>query len=151
MKLSTTIRYGTRLMLDMAEQGDKGPVRIKTIAKRQGISEKYLEKIVRLLRKGGLVDGMRGPGGGYMLAHPPEKITLADILEAVQGRVELCPCLDEPETCSKNLSCKTRKVWNEINEIIWTKLQGISLLDLKDSACPSDEERETSVDRLLRF
>lgn len=142
MKLSTTIRYGTRLMLDMAEQYGQGPVRIRTIARRQGISEKYLEKIVRLLRKGGLVDGLRGPGGGYALAFPPDKITLADILEAVQGKVELCPCLDEPESCDKHLSCKTRKVWNEINEIIWIKLKGITLTDLKDSVCPSEDERK---------
>ncbi len=142
MKLSTTIRYGTRLMLDMAEQYGQGPVRIRTIAARQGISEKYLEKIVRLLRKGGLVDGLRGPGGGYTLALPPDKITLADVLEAVQGKVELCPCLDEPESCDKNLSCKTRKVWNEINEIIWIKLKGITLTDLKDSVCPSEDEKQ---------
>ncbi len=140
MKLSTTIRYGTRLMLDMAEQDGKGPVRIKTIAKRQGISEKYLEKIVRLLRKGGLVDGLRGPGGGYLLALPPEKITMADILEAIQGKVELCPCLDEPEACAKHLSCKTRMVWDDINQVIWSKLQEINLVDLKNSVCPSEEE-----------
>ncbi|MFN2266868.1 MAG: Rrf2 family transcriptional regulator [Desulfonatronovibrio sp.] len=144
MKLSTTIRYGTRLMLDMAEQEGKGPIRIKTIAKRQGISEKYLEKIVRLLRKAGLVDGLRGPGGGYMLAVPAEKITLADILEAVQGKVELCPCLNEPEQCEKHDDCKTRKVWNDINQTIWTKLEGITLVDLKDSACPSEEELGSS-------
>ncbi|MFP4455659.1 MAG: RrF2 family transcriptional regulator [Desulfonatronovibrio sp.] len=142
MKLSTTIRYGTRLMLDMAEQHGQGPVRIRTIARRQGISEKYLEKIVRLLRKGGLVDGLRGPGGGYVLAVPPDKITLADILEAVQGKVELCPCLDEPESCDKRASCKTRKVWNEINEIIWIKLKGITLTDLKDSVCPPEDQRQ---------
>lgn len=150
MKLSTTIRYGTRLMLDMAEQGENGPVRIKTIAKRQGISEKYLEKIVRLLRKGGLVDGLRGPGGGYVLSQPPEKITLADILEAVQGKVELCPCLDEPEYCEKHLSCKTRKVWNEVNQIIRTKLQGITLVDLRDSVCPGEDEMQ-SRDQILKF
>lgn len=144
MKLSTTIRYGTRLMLDMAEQQGKGPIRIKTIAKRQGISEKYLEKIVRLLRKAGLVDGLRGPGGGYMLALTPDKISLADILEAVQGKVELCPCLNEPEQCQKHEDCKTRKVWNDINQIIWTKLKGISLIDLRDSACPSEEELGSS-------
>ncbi|RQD67326.1 MAG: Rrf2 family transcriptional regulator [Desulfonatronovibrio sp. MSAO_Bac4] len=144
MKLSTTIRYGTRLMLDMAEQKGKGPIRIKTIAKRQGISEKYLEKIVRLLRKAGLVDGLRGPGGGYMLAVPPDKITLADILEAVQGKVELCPCLNEPEQCEKHEDCKTRKVWNDINQTIWMKLKGITLTDLRDSACPSEEELGSS-------
>lgn len=140
MKLSTTIRYGTRLMLDMAEQQGKGPVRIHTIAQRQGISEKYLEKIVRLLRKAGLVDGLRGPGGGYVLAVSPEKITLADILEAVHGRVELCPCLNEPENCEKHEDCKTRKIWDEINQIIWIKLQGINLAELRDSVCPSEEE-----------
>jgi Rrf2 family protein len=150
MKLSTTIRYGTRLMLDMAEQEGKGPVRIRTIAKRQGISEKYLEKIVRLLRKGGLVDGLRGPGGGYVLSLPPDKITLADILEAVQGKVELCPCLDEPEACEKHLSCKTRKIWDEINQIIWIKLKGITLVDLRDSVCPSEEEM-VSVNKLPQF
>ncbi|WP_035244517.1 RrF2 family transcriptional regulator [Desulfonatronovibrio hydrogenovorans] len=140
MKLSTTVRYGTRLMLDMAEQQGKGPIRIRTIASRQGISEKYLEKIVRLLRKAGLVDGLRGPGGGYVLSKAPDEITLADILEAVQGRIELCPCLGEPETCEKHLSCKTRKVWNDINQVIWTKLKKISLSDLRDSVCPGEDE-----------
>ena len=140
MKLSTTIRYGTRLMLDMAENHGKGPIRVSAIAKRQGISEKYLEKIVRLLRKGGLVEGLRGPGGGYLLAVPPEEITLADILESIQGKVELCPCLDDPDTCDKHMTCKTRKVWNDINETIWVKLQEITLVDLKDSVCPSEED-----------
>ncbi|WP_045212122.1 RrF2 family transcriptional regulator [Desulfonatronovibrio magnus] len=150
MKLSTTIRYGTRLMLDMAEQQGKGPIRIKTIAKRQGISEKYLEKIVRLLRKAGLVDGLRGPGGGYILSIPPEKITLADILEAVQGKVELCPCLDEPENCEKHDDCKTRKIWNDINQIIWIKLKGISLADLRDSACPSEDDLQDDTAALMK-
>lgn len=140
MKLSTTIRYGTRLMLDMAENHGGGPIRVGAIAKRQGISEKYLEKIARLLRKGGLVDGLRGPGGGYLLAVPPEEITMADIIEAIQGKIELCPCLDDPDTCEKYKSCKTRQVWNDINESIWDKLQSITLVDLKDSVCPNEEE-----------
>ncbi len=140
MKLSTTIRYGTRLMLDMAEHNETGPIRIKTIAQRQGISEKYLEKIVRLLRKAGLVDGLRGPGGGYVLAVPPEKITLGSILEALQGRVELCPCLGEPEHCEKHLFCKTRMVWNDINAAISSRLHGTTLADLRDSSCPVETE-----------
>jgi len=136
MKLSTTIRYGTRLMLDMAENQGNGPIRIKTIAKRQGISEKYLEKIVRLLRKAGLVDGLRGPGGGYVLSSPPEQITLGAILEAVHGRVELCPCLGEPEKCEKHLYCKTRMVWNDINREVSARLHKTTLADLRDSSCP---------------
>ena len=136
MKLSTTIRYGTRLMLDMAENYETGPIRIKTIAQRQGISEKYLEKIVRLLRKAGLVDGLRGPGGGYILSVPPEKVTMGAILEAVQGEVELCPCLGDPEQCEKHLNCKTRMVWNDINQAISSRLHNISLADLRDSSCP---------------
>ncbi len=136
MKLSTTIRYGTRLMLDMAENQKNGPIRIRTIAKRQGISEKYLEKIVRLLRKAGLVDGLRGPGGGYVLASSPDSITLGEILEAVQGRIELCPCLGEPEKCEKHQYCKTRMVWNDINHAVSTRLHSTTLADLRDSVCP---------------
>ncbi len=140
MKLSTTIRYGTRLMLDMAENQGNGPVRIKTIAQRQGISEKYLEKIVRLLRKAGLVNGLRGPGGGYMLAYTPDQISLGQIMEAVQGRIELCPCLGEPEQCEKYLYCKTRMVWNDINSVIYSRLHNTSLADLRDSACPVEQD-----------
>ena len=89
MKLSTRSRYGTRMMLDLAQRYDDGPVQIGDIAKRQDISVKYLEQLIIPLKKAKYVTSVRGPKGGHMLAKSPEKITVGEIVELLEGGTSL--------------------------------------------------------------
>ena len=128
-------------MLDIATNQENGPVNHNDIVSRQDGVSRYLSSTLRLLRNSGLVEAVRGSKGGYWLSTPSNQITLADIYEAVHGKIDLCPCLDEPEGCEKTLTCKTRKVWDEISDTIWTKLQEVSLADLQDCNCPNSEDK----------
>ncbi len=108
MKLSTRSRYGTRLMLDMAQHYDQGPVNLANIAKRQGISLKYLEQIVIPLKKAHYVKSVRGPKGGHILAKPPEEINVAEIVALMEEGASLVECSDNPLICERSESCPTR-------------------------------------------
>lgn len=129
MKISTKGRYAVILMLDLATYNTGEPVRLKDIAKRQQISEKYLEQIISLLNKAGFVKSIRGPQGGYMLKNPPEKYTVGMILRQTEG--SLAPVSIDDETSYERQSVTTRiwsKMENAINEIV----DGITLKDLVD-------------------
>ena len=99
MKLSTRSRYGTRLMLELSEHYQEGPIQLRTIAKRQGIPIKYLEQIIIPLKKAGYVTSVRGYKGGHMLAKPPQEITTGEIVALLEGGRRLTVCTDHPETC----------------------------------------------------
>ena len=129
MKISTKGRYAVILMLDLATYNTGEPVRLKDIAKRQQISEKYLEQIISLLNKAGFVKSIRGPQGGYMLKNPPEQYTVGMILRQTEG--SLTPVSIDDETSYERQSVTTR-IWTKkegaINEIV----DGITLKDLVD-------------------
>ncbi len=120
MKLSTKGRYGLRAMIDMARYSGEEPVSISSIAARQGISERYLEQLVSLLKKAGLVKSIRGAGGGYVLARDMEDISVGDILRALEGNLEpvRCAAFYSEEGCMASDSCVTKYVWQKINESI---------------------------------
>ena len=120
MKLSTKGRYGLRAMIDMARYSEKEPVSISSIAARQGISEGYLEQLVSLLKKAGLVKSIRGAGGGYILARDMEEISVGDILRALEGNLEpvRCAAFYSEEGCMASDGCVTKYVWQKINESI---------------------------------
>jgi len=108
MKISTKGRYSLRLLLDLAENRDKGFIALKDIAERQGISKKYLEQIVTLLNRSDILRTNRGYQGGYMLARDPEQYTVGQILRITEGG--LCPvsCMeDDPNKCERSGFCKT--------------------------------------------
>jgi len=130
MKLSTKGRYGVRLMLDLAEHCDLGPVFLKDIAERQGISEKYLWQLISVLKNAGLVNSLRGAHGGYLLAKPSSEITLKDIIFVLEGQICLVDCLDAPSQCKRAEMCVTRDVWREINDTISLTLEGLTLAKL---------------------
>src|SRR5512143_1757105 len=113
MKLSTRSRYGTRLMLDMAQHYDQGPVQLGTIAQRQGISVKYLEQIIIPLKKAHYVESVRGPKGGHVLARPPEEITVGEIVALLEDGAGLVECVEHAELCGRSQSCPTRLIWQE--------------------------------------
>lgn len=132
MKLSTKGRYGLRAMIDMARFSEEEPVSISSISARQGISEGYLEQIVSLLKKAGLVKSIRGAGGGYILAKDMGEISAGDILRALEGSLEpvRCAAFYSEEGCMVSDGCVTKYVWQKINESINRTVDEIKLDEL---------------------
>jgi Rrf2 family protein len=118
MKISTKIRYGTRAMLELASHYGEGPIELKEIANRENISLKYLEQVIVPLRTAGLVKSVRGSKGGYSLAKPPSEICLNDLIEILEGPLNLIECLNDAKVCQKIPYCVTRDIWKEVSEAI---------------------------------
>jgi len=136
MKLTTRSRYGTRLALDIALHGADGPVRIKDIARRQGISVKYLEKLVRDLKQAGFIISRRGPKGGHQLAKPQDKISVGEIVSVLEGDLSLVDCVAESENCPRVADCMTRNVWVQAARAMSDKLHSITLAELVEKSRP---------------
>ncbi|MCI5648514.1 MAG: Rrf2 family transcriptional regulator [Fusicatenibacter sp.] len=132
MKLSTKGRYGLRALIDLASHDSEGAVSIQSISERQGISESYLEQLVRPLRKAGLIESVRGAGGGYVLAKPADSISVGDILRTLEGSLDAvtCPANQENGNCEEADFCVTRFVWQRINDSITNTVDAISLGEL---------------------
>ena len=130
MRLSTKGRYGARAMLDLALNSGKGPVLLRDIAKRQEVSEKYLEHSITTLRKAGLVRSIRGARGGYVLAKSPSQIRLSEIMEVLEGSMAPVECVDDPQVCGRAQLCVTRDIWAEMKEAIDNILESITLQDM---------------------
>ena len=134
MKLSTRGRYGTRMMLDLAQHQGEGPVQIGEIAKRQDISVKYLEQLIIPLKKANYITSIRGPRGGHMLAVPAENITVGEIVKILEGGIDLTDCIGNPEICPRSEHCITRDIWAETTDVIYDKLNSITLAKMIDMA-----------------
>ena len=131
MKLSTKGRYGLRAMLDLAEHEEYGAVSIASIAERQNLSESYLEQLIRKLRDAGLVKSLRGAGGGYILDRSAARISVGDVLRALEGDLAAVSCTgDGDEPCGNADACISRIVWEKINRAIEETVDGIYLSDL---------------------
>ena len=130
MKLSTRSRYGTRLMLDLAQHYHQGPMHLSTIALRQGISVKYLEQIIIPLKKAKYIQSVRGPKGGHVLARPPEEISVGEIVALLEEGASLAECSFNPKVCDRSSICQTRYVWQEAAQAMFDKLNSITLADL---------------------
>jgi len=130
MKLSTRSRYGTRLLLDLAEHGSEKFVQLKDVSQRQGISLKYLEQIVIPLKKATYLVSARGAGGGYRLARSPGQITVGEIVALLEGGDSITHCATKPEICDRAESCLTRNLWIETADIMFGKLNSVTLSDL---------------------
>ena len=137
MKLSTRSRYGTRMLLDMAQHYNQGPVHLGDIAKRQNISLKYLEQIIIPLKKAHYVESVRGPKGGHLLAKPPEQITVGEIVALLEEGSSLVECIEHAEICERSQDCPTRTIWQEAAQAMFDRLKAITLMDLIDRACAS--------------
>ena len=144
MKLSTKSRYGTRLLVDLARNHKQGPIQISDISKRQNISVKYLEQIIRPLKKADLVNSVRGPKGGHVLARKPEKITLGQIVRLLEGQSEPVQCISEPKKCPMSEDCLVRLAWQEATRAFYEKLDTITIANLADGSFHPDG----SVDEL---
>ncbi len=129
MRLTTKGRYAVTAMLDLALRYNQGAVTLAEIARRQGISLSYLEQLFARLRRNGLVDSVRGPGGGYNLARDPEKIDVADIIVAINENIDVRRCGGK-SNCDGDERCLTHELWEELSDRIYDFLKGISLADL---------------------
>lgn len=130
MKLSTRGRYGIHAMYDLALNANGGPQSIKAIAEREAIPEAYLEQLIAVLKREGLVNSTRGAQGGYMLARRPEEITVGDVLRALEGGLSLVDCLDEEDVCGKSCACPSRIVWMKLRDGLNAIVDGITLRDM---------------------
>ena len=130
MKLSTKGQYGTRALLDLAINWDKGPIQLKDIAKRQNISLHYLEHLITPLIAAGLVRSTRGAKGGVWLAMPPKEIRLNEVIQTLEGSIAPVECVNRPEACSRSEFCVTRDVWGELKNAINGVLESTTLQDL---------------------
>ena len=130
MKISTKIRYGARAMLELAYHYGEGPIDLKEIATRENISLKYLEQVINPLRAAGLVKSIRGAKGGYSLAKPPSEICLYDVIETLEGPLNLLECLRDSKVCQRVPSCVTRDIWQEVSEAISKIFYSVTLEDM---------------------
>ncbi len=127
IRISTKGRYGARFMLELAMHFGDGPILLKDIARRQDISEGYLQHIVDALKGANLVISSRVGHGGYILSKPPDQITLREILSTLEGSINLVECIDNPDVCDRSPNCTTRDVWGEVSDNFSQSLESISL------------------------
>jgi len=132
MKLSTRGRYGIHAMYDLAANAADGPVSIKSIAERQGVPEAYLEQLMAVLKREGLVTSTRGAQGGYALARPAPEITVGQVLRALEGGLNLVDCLEEEDACGRSCDCPSRIVYKKIQDGLNALADSITLQDMID-------------------
>lgn len=145
MKISTKGRYALRMLLDLAQHSTEGSeaagqyIALKDIAARQNISKKYLEQIVPLLNKAELLRTNRGFQGGYLLAKPPSKYTVGEILRVTEG--SLCPvsCVQQGGGCPRSADCITLPVWEGLYKVINEYLDGVTLQDILDQSSAGND------------
>lgn len=131
MKISTKGRYALRLMLDLAIRDTGEPIRIRDIAARQEISEKYLEQIISILNKAGYVRSVRGPQGGYHLMKEPAQYTVGMILRLTEGSLAPVACLDgDVNICERQENCVTLRLWQMLNQAVSDVVDHVTLADL---------------------
>ena len=131
MLVSTKGRYALRIMLELARHDRDRYIPLPLIAERQGISEKYMESIISVLSKAGLVEGARGKGGGYRLCQEPKDCSVGEILRLAEGTLAPVACLEKPDNlCPRAEDCQTLPLWETLNRMINDYLDGVSVEDL---------------------
>lgn len=140
--ISTKGRYALRVMIDIAQHSNGAYVSLKEISARQEISTKYLEQVIALLNRAGLVSGLRGSNGGYKLVKPADEYTAGEILRAAEGTLAPVACLKNGRSdCPRNIRCSTLSFWDGLNEVISNYVDGVSLQDLAQQMnCPVESE-----------
>lgn len=135
MLVSTKGRYALRVMLELSDHDRDEYVPLSVIAKKQEISEKYLESILVVLSKAGAIDALRGKGGGYRLNRDPKDYTVGGILRLVEGSLAPVACLDcKPNSCARTVECRTLPLWEKLYALIENYLDGVTLADLNDTS-----------------
>ena len=138
IRISTRGRYALRAMVDLGQHGGNGPVPRQEIAERQEISADYVAQLFRDLQAAGLVDGVKGPGGGYRLTRDPASITVGDVVRVAEGPVALVHCVlpdaGEEPACSRVDRCVTHLLWKQLSEAVTDMLDSVTLQNLVDQA-----------------
>ena len=131
MLISTKGRYALRVMIDLAEHQGEGFIPLKVIARRQDISEKYLESIIKLLVRAQFLTGLRGKGGGYQLTRAPETYTVGAVLRLTEESLAPVSCLEQgADACPRASECRTLSLWRGLDEVISSYLNGITIAGL---------------------
>ena len=132
MKVSTKGRYALRVMLDLSLHNTGEFIPLKEIAARQGLTVKYLEQIISMLSRAGLVVSLRGNNGGYRLSRRPEEYTIGEILRITEGEFDLVPCQESIDACERFEYCATVKFWSGLNEVITKYVDSWTVADLME-------------------
>ncbi|MBQ7917069.1 MAG: RrF2 family transcriptional regulator [Firmicutes bacterium] len=131
MIISTRGRYALRVMLDLAENGGDDYIAMKKIAERQGISLKYLERILPVLTQNEIIEGVQGKGGGYRLTRKPEEYKIGEILRLTEGDLAPVSCLEcDAKPCERSGECRTLPMWTKLHDMIGDYLDSVTLADL---------------------
>jgi len=146
MRLTTKGRFAVTAMLDLALRHQPGPVTLAGIGARQGISLSYLEQLFGKLRRHALVESVRGPGGGYCLARPSDKVSVADIILAVDEPLDATQC-GGMENCQEDKRCMTHNLWATLNEKLFDYLNSVTLQDLVNGQLAKDGNVTVLMDR----
>jgi Rrf2 family protein len=147
MRLTTKGRYGMRLVLDIAQHNDSGPVSMSEVSLRQDISLKYLERLVGELQRAGIVKSMRGRVGGHVLALSPERITVGDVVRALEGESSNLPCGNNRLACPRSVHCLTRSIWVASDQAMFEKLDSVTVKDILEDGqnCMAKKEAASFV------
>ena len=142
MKLSTRARYGLRALVDIGLYSENETVPIQSIADRQNISVGYLEQLVAMLKKAGLVESTRGAYGGYRLARPADEISVGEVLRILEGSLDAvsCPGMEAEQSCEGSGTCVTKYVWRRINDSICEAVDHLSLRELIDESREANQQ-----------
>jgi len=146
MRLTTKGRFAVTAMVDLATRGGNAPVTLAGISERQKISLSYLEQLFGKLRRHGIVESVRGPGGGYYLARPGAQISIADIIRAVDEPLDATNC-DGRGNCQDGKPCSTHDLWFGLNEVLQAYLQGVNLQQLVDKELQTRPESTVAVSK----
>ncbi len=130
MKISTRVRYGARLMVELGLHYGQGPFYLKQIAKLEDISEKYLSQIIIPLKNSGLVKSFRGAKGGYALSRPPDEISMRQIVSVLDGDLDMVKCIKDASICTRVSACVTRGLWDDMGNAVRNVLDAVTLQSL---------------------
>ena len=152
IQISTRGRYSLRALVDVALHTDEGLVSRRAIAERQAISPDYTAQLFRQLRVAGLVRGVKGPGGGYLLARDAAEISAGDVIRAVEGPIAVAQCAlpDEVPPCGRVDRCATHLLWKRLSETMTELLDSVSLQDLCDEARQLNQTKEGGNDESIQ-
>jgi len=141
MRLTTKGRFAVTAMIDVAMNGTRGPVTLAAVSERQRISLSYLEQLFGKLRRHGLVDSVRGPGGGYNLARPAEEVSVADVILAVDEPIDATQCGGR-ENCHDDRRCMTHDLWTALNGHIFAFLRSVTLAQMVAEQRQKQEDKQ---------
>ena len=146
MRVSTKGRYGLRILLDIAQHQQEGPVALRDISRRQAISQKYLWQVINPLKVAGLLRATRGAHGGYRLAKSPARISLRDVVDILEGPVSIVACVQTPGSCNRSDMCIARGAWTAVETRLNDAMEEITLKTLLDKDAEQAQRHAPSFD-----